>query len=83
MTCRQCIPVRLDQYVNRDPSLYSRPGLYLKPGLYSRKYGTLAGVASARLVELGLARHWLDRRDLDALRRFQQQQKNVVIRWRA
>ena len=33
MTHRQCIPARLDQYVNQDP------GLYLRPGFYSRKYG--------------------------------------------
>ena len=46
MTCRQCILVRLDQYVNHDPSLYSRPGLYLRPGLYSRKYSTSLQVES-------------------------------------
>ena len=39
MTHRQCIPIRLDQYVNNNPGSYSRPDLYLRPGLYSRKCG--------------------------------------------
>jgi len=34
MTRRQCVPARLDQYVNHDPGLYSTPGLYSMPGLY-------------------------------------------------
>ena len=47
MTSRQCIPARLDQYVNQDPRLLFKarpllaqlrqtPGLYSRPGLYLR-----------------------------------------------